>query len=199
MPGRGHRTHVRRPQRPGRHLDRRPPQGKISQRGICHRTPRPSCRLYPLWLHAGARWVAGMERGRRGDMAPCAARRFGGHSRQHGACRLGRPRRHFHGNPRPLWQARRQPLRQRLAYRPGGLERLRRPGHAVAGAPRGCRRRRRHAAAGRAAGAGALDRRPLGRHHCARRGRPLGAAGRGLFARAGQLVAQLVGISTLWG
>ena len=58
----------------------------------------------------------------------CAAGRPAADGHQHSALRLGGSGGHLHRDPRPLRQAGRQPLRQRLDGRTGRLKRLRRAG-----------------------------------------------------------------------
>ena len=124
---RGHCPRARRLERAGRGLDRRTAQGQVPPGRLCHRHARPQRRLHPLRLPAGAGRLAGLQRRRRCSLAARAARRPAGHRDQHAALGFGRSRGHLRRHPHPLRQARRQPLRQRLARRPGGFQRLRGP------------------------------------------------------------------------
>jgi Amt family ammonium transporter len=177
-----------------------PRRGKFPQGRLFHRHARPQRRLHPLRLPAGlVGWLAFNVAGAVLWLhAPLSA--LAGYRHQHPALRLGSRRRHLHRHPHPLRQARRQPLRQRLAHRPGRLQRLRAIVSPLAalfiGVVAGIitpllvevlRARRLH-------------RRPLRRHLRPRRRRPVGTARRRhLRPQPGQFVAQLVGIATLLG
>ena len=111
-------------------MDRRLPPRQVSQGGTGHRDAWPQCCLRRLRLSAGAGGLAGLECRRRGDLASCATGRAAGYRGQYAALRFGSLGGYLHRDACAIWQARRQPLRQRLAGWTGGLERLRRTGFA---------------------------------------------------------------------
>jgi hypothetical protein len=140
---RGHRARPRRPERAGRHLDRRLAQRQVSPKRAspppCPATTPSMSSSAACWRWSG--WLAFNAR-RRNPLAACAAHALPVTAINTLLSASGALAATFAVTRIPLRQARRQPLRQRLARRPGRLQRLRGPRHA--GPALFHRHRRRH-------------------------------------------------------
>ena len=168
-----------------RGVDRRSAQGQVSPEGLSTAMPGHNA-VYVLFgcLLALVGWLAWNMAGALLWLhaAPAALR---GHRGQHAAFGRGGAGGYLLRDADSLRQARRQPVRQRLAGRTGDVQRLRGAGYAAGSALHGTGSGHYYAAAGGTAGTGALDRRSVGRHQRSRRGGVVGAGGRGDLRAAG--------------